>query len=500
VESVLGGMIEASLADIPRDKAVYYSCRDADATLRVYQSLSPDIDTERLRFVLESMELPFQRVALQMMQNGMPVDVGELESISESLAKEMGEIAEHAADVAGAYVGDGEPYPFNPSSDTQVSELVYERLGYPPTKLTDKTRRPSVDDRELKKVRVYADGVTADYGDPVFDSGGKLHPIIPPILQYRERAVVKDTFADGFRSRAVDGVVYSELRTTTVETGRLSAADPNILAVPVRTEIGRRVRGAMISRPGYLLVEADYSQIEMRLVMSLSGCEAGIRLFREGRDIHTETAAHIFGIHIDDARDSKYRYPVKRLGFGTVYMITAHGLHEGLIDEGVTDWSTSDCTKFIMDWDKLYPEVRVYQRHQIEFARRYKYVEDMFGRRRYVPELMCPVRWIRSAGERQAANMPVQSAAAGILKLATDAIRLEYADDFDTAPTAVRSGAISRWIIEVHDSALWEVWGGMAFNRASDYKAVMEEVVKLQVPVVVDVKVGETWGDMVEIG
>lgn len=495
VEAVLGPMQEATLADIPRDQAVQYACRDADATLRVDRVLRGLIDSERMAFVFNAMELPLQRIVLAMVRNGIKADPDKLRALSDRLAGEMALIAETAAQVAGAHV-DGkdspvpEPYPFNPNSDTQVGELVYKRLGYTPTKRTEKRNRASVDDNELKKVRIHPDG-TMDLGDPVFDPAGSLHPVIQPILDYRERATTKGRDADGLLRRiGGDGALHGDIRTTATETGRLTANDPNVLA------LGREVRGALRARNGYRLVEADYSQIEMRLLMDQAECKAGVQLFQDGRDIHTETAMRLFGVTADAAREPQYRTPTKGVGFGIVYGITGRGIHQQLIDQGVTDWSLADCQGFLDEWHGLYPEVAVYQQGLLEFARRHKYIEDMFGRRRYVPELMVPIQRVRSSGERKVINMPMQSGASGVIKLSMAAIDERFREDFEPS---THYPPASRWLLQVHDSNLWEMGEVTVVQRAKVYKAVMESVVKLSVPLIVDVKVGDDWGHMEEM-
>jgi uracil-DNA glycosylase family 4 len=507
VEAVLGPMHEATLADIPRHQAVEYACRDADATLRVDRVLGELIDKERMGFVFNAMEMPLQQIVLQMVDNGIKADPDKLRALSDKLSSEMAVIAETAAVVAGTYVhcDNGatltQPYAFNPNSDTQVAELVYKHLGYPPTKLTDKRNRPSVDDNELRKVRVKRDGVTPDYASTgsqrslVFDPEGSLHPVIPHILAYRERATIKGRDAGGLLRRLDSGgALHGDIRTTATETGRLTSNDPNVLA------LGKEVRGVLQARQGYQLVEMDYSQIEMRLVMDHAGCEDGIQLFLDGRDIHTETAMRIFGVAADVAREPKYRTPTKGLGFGIVYGITEHGIHQQLIDQGVTDWSMADCKGFLEEWHVLYPEVRLYQQKLKEFARRHKYIEDMFGRRRYVPELMVPINRVRSAGERKVINMPMQSGAQGIIKLSMAAIDEQFRMDF--VPTDTGFGVAvptSRWLLQVHDSNLWEIWSPVVEQRAEDYRVVMESVVRLSVPLVVDVKSGSDWGHMEEM-
>jgi len=252
---------------------------------------------------------------------------------------------------------------------------------------------------------------------------------------------------------------------------------------------------------GKILMEADYSQEEVRVAAHCSGCKGLIELFRQGKDPHAETAALIFNLSLEEARKERYRYPTKRMNFGVIYGITEEGLAADIeehvadiIDEdGSTDlvpWSVEDCARLITEWNKLYPEIKDFRLEQIAHARRFGYVKDMFGRIRFVPEIYCPIRSIQEAGARQAGNMPIQSGSQGIIKLAMARLFKERNEQnlFDKL----------KFIMQIHDSMIIELDDDPGFvrDRAIWMRDVMTGVVHLTVPLEVDIKCGPNWGEM----
>ena len=277
--------------------------------------------------------------------------------------------------------------------------------------------------------------------------------------------------------------MHPTINVTRTETGRWSMKEPNLQQVPARTEYGRAIRKAFQAEPPCTLVAADYSQIEMRVAAHLAQCRSMIQLFHEGRDIHTETASQIFGVPAAEVT-SQQRYPTKTMGFGVIYGLTPNGLYNQMAQEGLWDWTEERCGEFITDYYKLRPELGQWQKEVKQQAARDGYVRDMFGRVRWIPELLCPIQRYRSAGERQAINMPVQSSAQGIIKLAMGRLheRLE------------RWPGLVRWLLQIHDELLWEV------EDVDEFVAIvtqeMEGTVQLSVPVLVEAKIGKNWGEM----
>ena len=475
VEKVLGVMPESSLADIPFEDAVQYATKDADATLRVKTKMEQLIHEAGLDFVLwmDTGILPMVRA---MMSTGMAVDINHFRNLSVDYDARMRGKATELSSMIG--------HPFNPASSKQVADVVYNELDFKPTKTTA-TGLISTDDQELKKTG---------------------HPIAKGIIEYRRLSKMKGTYADALAEWAVpdsSGVprVHTDLKTTRVATGRLASADPNLQNIPTRNKEAKLIKSGFVAPDGWLLGEGDLGQIEMCTQAHLANCLGLIDLFLRRADPHTTTAARLFGVPYEDAKQDKYRYPCKRAGFGIIYLIGPKGL-SSQINEYIADlemegepvdvepWSEDDCAKFIDEYYGLYPEIRDYQQEMAAMARRYGYVQDMFGRRRYIPEVMCPVRSVQESGLRMAANMPVTASAQGIIKLAMRQLWQEL------PKTGWRDDV--RFLMQIHDSLIVEMRDDTGFVQ--DYltwmRNIMCGVVKLAVPVKVDFKVGTAWGDL----
>lgn len=479
VEAVLGRMPENTIADVEHAKAVTYACRDASVTMGVYQKMLPEIQELGIEYLMREIDLPILPLVQSMMDTGFAVKPEHFKALSIQCSAKMAELADGMSKMVG--------HPFNPSSSDQVAKVVYQELGFKPTKLTP-TKRISTDDAELKKVK---------------------HPVIKDIISYRGLQKIKGTYADNLVNMAVPDStgqmrIHTTLKTTRVETGRLSSANPNLQNQPTRTKEGKEIRKGFIAPPGFILAECDLGQIEMRTVAHLSQCKGLIDLFfREGDagDPHTVTASKIFGVPLHEAKQDKYRYPTKRAGFGLIYMIGGAGLSTQ-INEYISDlemagtpvdlggtWDEFRCDDFIVEYYKLYPEIKVYQQEQAAFARRHGYVQDMFGRIRYIPEVYCPIERVRSAGDRQAGNMPVTSSAQGIIKTAMDKLwRSRFEMGF---PDKLR------FLMQIHDSLVFELIDDPQFmkEQLTYILKCMTTRVKLLVPITADVKVGYNWAE-----
>jgi len=495
VEDVIGAMPESSLADIPFEQAVQYASRDADATLRVYHKLRKMIIELDLDFVLD-MDLGILPMVNSMMQNGMAVDLNHLHKLSEDYDVRMRVMSEEVAGVVG--------HPFNPNSSDQVAIVVYDELGFKPTKKTP-TGKISTDDAELKKTG---------------------HPVAKDIIRYRGIQKLKSTYADALIEWArpdEQGVprVHTTLKTTRVETGRLASADPNLQNIPTRNKESKQVKNGFIApRREFLsreiidaltkdfrdklLAEGDLGQVEMRTQAHLARCKGLIDLFLSGKDPHTTTASRIFGVPYEEAGLNRYRYPTKRAGFGIIYMIGPQGLSTQ-INEYIADlemegepvdieaWDETMCQKFIDDYYLLYPEIRDYQQEKLAEARRYGYVRDpISGRIRYIPEVSCPIRSIAEGGARMAANFPVTTSAQMIIKSAMGRLWQEL-------PRTEWSGV--KCLLQIHDSLLFEMLDDEDYYKpflrwARD---VMCNVISLSVPIEVDFKVGNRWGELAKV-
>jgi len=480
VEDMLGVMPESSLADILFEDAMQYSSRDPDATLRVYHKLKKMITDADLDFV-QYLDLSVLPQVYEMMQNGMPVDIPYLKELSAYYFQNM----EVASGLASAKVG----HSFNPSSSKQVAEVVYGELKFKPTKKTA-TGLISTDDQELKKVK---------------------HLVIADILEYRRNLKNKSTFADALVENAIPyqqgkDIVYrvhTTLKTTRTETGRLSSADPiNLQTMPARSEDGKKIRKGFKASPGYKLTAGDFSQQEMRLQAHEAKCENLLTAYRNGVDVHTLTASRIFGVPMDVAEQAKYRYPAKTLNFSVVYIVSARGLYENIHEQAldiivdgkpldVSEWTEDSCQKLINDWYKLNWEVKDWQMEKIAEARRFGYVKDIFGRRRYIPEISCPIRRIQEAGERMCVNFPIQGGCASITKLA-------MLESYQSRNRLYSLGDV-RFLVAIHDELMLEVREDMVMEIAVWLKKVMDNVVVLDIPMVSEIKAGDSWAEMEKI-
>jgi DNA polymerase-1 len=455
VERELGVMRDASLEDVPMDEVVHYACRDSDATLRVFQILSERIDRLGLRYVyeLDKRTLP---IALEMMRNGIKLDSTYLNNLSRHYL----ELLEMKAEAIFSTEGVGRR--FNPNSDNEVRKLLFEELGFTPSKFTE-TGLPSVSKDELPKID---------------------HPVVPLLMEYKHLAHLKDSFCDTLPGKVDEfGRIHPTINVTRTETGRWSMKEPNLQQIPSRSELGKAIRKAFVSEEGNFLVAIDYSQIEMRVAAHLTGCRSMIDLFLEGRDIHTETASQIFGVPVDQVT-SWQRYPTKTMGFGVIYGLTPHGLFNQMSQEGLEDWDERACEKFIKEYYQLRPELGAWQDQTRAFAEKHGYVTDMFGRLRYIPEMLCPVKRYRGAGERQAINMPIQSTAQGILKAAM----IRMGQEETSFPWF--------WLLQIHDELMFEVEAPHAPQFIWWATKIMESAVKLSVPIKVEAKMGTNWGEM----
>jgi len=465
VEAKCGVMRDAGLHDVPHDEAVYYSSRDPDATWRVCQKLMPMI-REAGMVELFKMEMAMLPVCLEMMQNGMAVDVDKLHALSEKCIVLMQEQSEICKDIAG--------YGFNPNSHDQVRQLVYEELGYEVTKKTKKSKKASTNDKQLSKID---------------------HPVIKPILEYRKILKVRSSYAEKlprYLVRSMDiayAVVQPTIKLAGTDTGRLKVTDPPLQTIPVRTELGREVRDAFIARPGKQLLFVDLSQIEMRILAHAASCKNLIGLFNVGGDIHTDTAINVFGVDREEAKQDRYRKPIKNVNFGVVYGISGQGLYDLMVENEVEGWSLRDCQDLIEDYFKLYPEVREYTRSVIEFSYINGYAIDMFGRRCYIPELSSPHQWIREAGERKAGNQPIQGGAAGLLKIGTANLVRER--DRQNIPLDL--------IGQFHDELGGEVPIDDVIPVAMVVIDALCSAVSLSVPVLASASAGYSWANTQEL-
>lgn len=415
---------------------------------RLFRTLLPRL-SERLLWLYREVERPLSRVLAHMEARGVRLDAPLLQALSFELEREMERLEGEVFRLAG--------HPFNLNSRDQLETVLFDELGLTPTARTEKTGKRSTAQGALEALR-------------------GAHPIVELILQYRELSKLKTTYVDPLPRliHPKTGRLHTRFNQTATATGRLSSSDPNLQNIPIRTPLGQRIREAFVAEEGYLLLVADYSQIELRVLAHLSGDENLKRVFREGKDIHTETAAWIFGL--DPAQvDSGMRRAAKTVNFGVLYGMSAHRLSQELGLE------YKEAEAFIERYFQSFPKVRAWIQRTLEEGRTKGYVETLFGRRRYVPDLASRVRSIREAAERMAFNMPVQGTAADLMKLAM--VKL--------FPRLKPLGA--HLLLQVHDELVLEVPKDRAEEAKALVKEGMESAHPLEVPLEVEVGLGQNW-------
>ncbi len=400
--------------------------------------------------VLEGIELPLVPVLADMEAVGFRVDTEGLAAFDEELRV--------AADALGDAITDMAGIAFNINSPKQLGEVLFDRLALPYPK-KKKTGTYSTDADILGAIR-------------------HLHPIVDAVLEFRKITKLRSTYAQGLTKAAdAEGRIHSDFKQAVTATGRLSSAEPNLQNIPIRTELGSRFRKYFITKnEDYLLVDADYSQIELRLLAHMSGDATMTAAYRDGADIHTRTAAAAFGVPEDEVTPT-LRSRAKAVSFGIVYGISAFSL---AADLGITVKEAGD---YMEAYFAQFPSVRDYLAAVIEGAKASGYTETLFGRRRYLPELSASQFPVRKFGERAAMNSPIQGTAADIMKLAMIAADRRLREE----------GLDARIILQVHDELILEAHKRDAARAAEILKEAMEGAASLSVPLTVDVTVGTTW-------
>lgn len=459
-EALFGPAREATIDDVPTKEAIEYAGKDADVTLQLYPILKNKVDEWGLTEVLDR-DMRMLPMVAAMQRNGMKIDQEYFRDLRKEFVGEMEQLQEVIDEMVASRLG----HSLNPNSPVQVGDLLYKlRLKRDPN-----LRKGDTDHAALERVV-------------------DKHPVVSKILEWRGYAKLIDSYIDVLLAKvSPDGRIRSNLRITRVVTGRLSSGNPNLMAQPTRTEVGRKIRGGFVAEDGYALLSRDYSQIEMRVVAHISQDEEMMRVFNENIDLHSATASRMFHIPMEQVEEMKHRYPAKRVGFGILNLISARKLLRELILGGAEGWTEQDCQSMIDEWFNVYTGVRSWIEEQKAHARRYGYVRDMWGRVRMVPEVVSVHPQVREAGLRQGCNAPIQMGAQGIIKEAMGQIWEVYRD---LGPEVVRP------LIQIHDDIVDEVREDMVEAVCSITKDIMENCVKLDVPIRVDPKVGHRWNEM----
>ncbi len=434
------------------DPAAASLAERAAAAARLLEPMRAEMEARGLGLLAREVEMPLVPVLAAMEEAGVRVDAAVLEELGGEFAARIGELEAEIHRLVGEA--------FNINSPQQLAHVLYERLGLPSGRRT-KT------------------GYSTDAA--VLTELAAVHPVPRLVLEYRHLVKLQGTYVEGLRSLISprDGRVHTTFHQTVTATGRLSSADPNLQNIPVREALGRRIRRAFVAEPGWVLVSADYSQIELRILAHMAGDEALIEAFRRGEDVHRATAARVFGVAPDQVTE-EMRSAAKMVNFGIAYGISDYGLAQGLRIE------QEEARGVIDSYFERFPGVRRYCRETIEQARRDGYVRTLFGRIRYLPDLHNRVPARRRFAERTAVNTPIQGTAADIIKMAM--LRLARA----LAGQRLRT----RLVLQVHDELMVEAPAEEAPLAARLLVDAMEGAASLAVPLVAEVKAGPNWYDL----
>jgi len=450
-EEVTGkGKDQVTFDKVPLEQACRYSAEDADITLILDSKLNPRIEEEQLDSLYRTVELPLIPVLARMEINGVAIDVPYLKELSKVMENRLIELEQRAFELAG--------HEFNVNSTQQLAQVLFDEIGIKPGKKT-KT------------------GFSTD--STVLAELASEHDLPGVILEYREAAKLKSTYVDAL-PRQVNprtGRIHTSFNQMVAATGRLSSTNPNLQNIPVRTEEGRKIRRGFI--PGgkdRVLLCADYSQIELRVLAHLSGDQSMIEAFTRGVDIHTETASRLFRLAPEEISIG-HRSRAKTINFGVLYGMGAHRLSREL------KIPFQEARQFIEDYFDRFPQIRQYIEHQIDQAREKGWVSTILGRKRKLPEINSANRAQRQNAERMALNTPIQGSAADLIKVAMIEVDRKLREKFPEA----------RMIIQVHDELVFDVPGSQADKVGELVRGVMEKAVELKVPVKVDLGQGNNW-------
>ena len=444
------GVGQISFSQVGIARAAEYSCEDSDQTLDVHRTLWPSLEADdKLRFIYQ-MEIASSEALYRIERNGVLIDAPMLAVQSHELGQRILQLEGEAHALAGQ--------PFNLGSPKQIGEIFFTQLGLPVVKKTA-TGAPSTDEEVLEKL-------AEDY------------PLPAKILEHRGLSKLKGTYTDKLAQLAHPrtGRVHTHYAQAVAVTGRLSSNDPNLQNIPVRTAEGRRVREAFVAPPGSLIASADYSQIELRIMAHLSGDAALVLAFHDGMDVHRATAAEVFGVSTDQVTSEQRRY-AKVINFGLIYGMSAYGLARSL---GIDNTAAKN---YIERYFERYPGVKRYMDETRQQAKAQGYVETVFGRRLYLPEINSPNGPRRSGAERAAIHAPMQGTAADLIKLSM--VMVQQVLDAEQRAT--------KMIMQVHDELVFEVPETEVDWLRHEVPRLMASVAQLRVPLLAEIGVGPNW-------
>ena len=447
------GARQISMAVVEIEQAADYACADADITLRLKNKLEAELQQqEGLWQLFSEIEMPLIPILVAMERSGVALDTELLRGMSHNLGKEMLRLEAEIYNSLG--------YRFNINSSQQLSRILYEEL-------------------KLPRSRKTKSGYTTEAS--ALEELKGTHPIVEFVLQYRQLAKLKSTYTDAFPALVnhKTGRVHTSFNQTGTTTGRLSSSEPNLQNIPVRGDLGGKIRQAIIAEPGWCLLSADYSQIDLRALAHISQDPELIDTFLRDEDVHTSTASRVFNTPASEVT-SDMRRVAKTVNFGVIYGMSNYGL------EQATDFTREEAAQFIAAYFEKYPRVRDYIEATKKQARELGYVQTVMGRRRYIPEINSPNRQIRESAERMAINMPVQGTSADIIKIAMINLHREME----------KRGVKSKMILQVHDELVFDVPPEETYLMQELVSEIMPNALKLSVPLKIDIKIGKNWAEM----
>ncbi|WP_431125784.1 DNA polymerase I [Flagellimonas flava] len=446
------GKNQLSMRQVPLDKQTEYASEDADITLQLAEHFRPELAEAKTDELFENIEVPLLRVLADMETEGINLDKGFLNNLSEELDKDIKSLEQKIYEAAGEQ--------FNIASPKQLGEILFEKM-----KLVDKPKKTK----------------TGQYStaEDVLSYLAKDHEIIQNVLDFRGLTKLKSTYVDALPNEVQQhsGRVHTDYMQTVAATGRLSSNNPNLQNIPIRTERGRQVRKAFIPRDeNYTLLAADYSQIELRIIAALSEEDTMIEAFKNGEDIHASTASRVFNVPIEEVTREQ-RGNAKTVNFGIIYGVSAFGL------SNQTDLSRTEAKELIETYYKTYPKLRNYMGDQVDFARDNGYVQTVLGRRRYLKDINAGNQVVRGAAERNAVNAPIQGSAADIIKIAMINIHKKLTE----------GGFKTKMLLQVHDELVFDAYKPELEEVKKLIKTEMENAYELAVPLDVEMGLGDNW-------
>ena len=454
IDELIGkGRSKKTMADIPYSEITNYACEDADITFQLFEILSKKLEEDQLLEISGDVDFPLIHVLADIELNGVKIDSGMLEQFSKELTEDLIALEKQIFEITEEE--------FNLNSPQQLGQILFEKMKLPAGKKT-KTGQYSTSEDVLSKL-------AGEYEVPSL------------ILDYRSLSKLRSTYVDALPKlvNPESGRIHTDFNQTVTATGRLSSSNPNLQNIPIRTARGREIRKAFVPADGYKMLAADYSQVELRVIASISGDEQMIEAFRNGEDIHARTAKEIFGLKSIGDVEPSHRRKAKEVNFGIPYGVSAYGLASRL---GI---SNTDGKEMIDQYFERFPGIKTYIEETVAFAKENGYVSTLLGRRRYIPDINSGNWNIRGFAERTAINMPIQGTAADIIKLA-----MIHIHDF-----LQNENLKSRMLLQVHDELIFEIHESESKEVPIKIKELMETAFELAVPLDVEMGLAGNWLD-----